>query len=129
MPQSIASSAASTPIPTVRCFQMRFFGQQPLVLVDRGGEDRQELSAACPASPDRQVVGQPADAHAVERQPRAAVLLEEVEDLLALAEAVEERRHGADVDGVGGEPEQVRRDPLQLREHDPDELGPPGSAR
>jgi hypothetical protein len=60
----------------------------------------------------RRVFRHAADAHAVQRQSRAAVRFEKVEDLFAFAEAVEERRHRADVDRVRGEPEQVRRDAL-----------------
>ena len=69
-------------------------------------------------------MGQAAGAHAIEGEAGAAILLEEVEDQLALAEAVEERRHGADVDGVRGEPEQVRGDALQLAQEGADVARP-----
>jgi hypothetical protein len=62
----------------------------------------------------RKLEGNAADLHAVEGQAGAAVLLEEIEDRVAFAEGIEEGRDSADVDGVGREPHQVRRQPLQL---------------
>src|SRR5580704_4293052 len=42
--------------------------------------------------------------------------LENLQDLLALAEAIEKNGHGSEVDGVRSEPYQVRRNALQLHE-------------
>jgi hypothetical protein len=71
----------------------------------------------------RRVLVQPADAHRVVGQPRAAERLEQVEDQLALAEGVEEDRHRAEVEGVRAEPEEMGRDALQLRQDDAHVLG------
>ena len=82
-------------------------GQESFVLVDGGVEFADEcFEIVEPAG--RQIVGHTADAHAVERQARAAVRLEEIEYLFALAEAVEERRHRADVYRVRRQPQQMR---------------------
>ncbi len=76
----------------------------------------------------RDVVARPA--HLVEpvEQARTRQRLEEVEDHLALAEAVEEHRRPAPerpahVHAPGAEPETVRRDPLELRRQHPEVLG------
>ena len=62
----------------------------------------------------RDVERQAADPHRVVSQPRAAELLEQIENQLALAERVEEHRHRADVHRVRADPEAVARNPLQL---------------
>ena len=54
--------------------------------------------------------------------PRARHRLVHVEQVLALAEAVEERGHAADVERVGAEPQQVVQDPRDLVEHHADVL-------
>ena len=100
-------------------------GQQLFVLVDLGVEDVAEgADLRVPAG--RNVQRQAADAHRVVRQPCAAVLLEQIQDQLALAERVEEHRHRADVHRVRAEPQAVARDPLQLGEDRPDVARAPG---
>ena len=64
-----------------------------------------------------QLVLRAADAEHVRGQARAAVVLEDLQNLFALAEAVQEGRDGAEVDRVRSQPEQVAGDPVQLR-HD-----------
>ena len=64
------------------------------------------------------LVEQAADAEGVRGQPRAAVLLEDLERLFALAQAVEHRRDGADIERVRAQPQQVAGDAVQLREND-----------
>ena len=59
---------------------------------------------------------QAADAEGVGGEPRAAVLLEDLERLFALAEAVEHRRDGADIERVRAQPQQVAGDAVQLGE-------------
>ena len=49
--------------------------------------------------------------------------LEQVEDPVAVAEAVEEHRHRAEVEGGGAEPDQVRVKPVQLHVDDAQVLG------
>ena len=74
----------------------------------------------------RHPVGQVAvdAARAVVRRvhPRARHRLVDVEQILALAERVEERRHAADVERVRAEPQQVVEDPRDLVEHHADVL-------
>ena len=55
-----------------------------------------------------QVGGDAAGADVVVVHPQAGDLLEEAQDLLALAPAVEHHRHGAEVHAVGGQEQQVR---------------------
>ena len=62
----------------------------------------------------RQVVADPAHPVVVVEQARAAGPLEQVEDLLAVAEQVQEGREGADVHAVGAHRDAVRGDALQL---------------
>ena len=69
---------------------------------------------------DRDVERQAADAHRVVGEARAAELLEQIENQLALAERVEEHRHRADVHRVRAEPQAVARNPLQLAERHAD---------
>ena len=96
--------------------------QQLLVLADLLLHESAELAdLLVPAG--RDVERKSADAHRVVGQPRAAVLLEEVEDQLALAERVEEHGHRADVHRVRPEPEAMAGDPLQLGENRPDVMG------
>ena len=65
----------------------------------------------------RQILRQPADPHRVVGEARAAELLEQIENQLALAERVEEHRHRADVHRVRADPEAMARDPLQLAQN------------
>ena len=95
--------------------------QELLVFVDTLVEGLREGTDLL-NEPRREVVEEAADPHAVERQARAAVFLEEIEDDLALAERVEEGRHRAEVDAGRREPEEVRRDALHLVEEHADVL-------
>jgi hypothetical protein len=61
---------------------------------------------------------QPADAEGVRGQPRAAVLLEDVESFFAFAEAVEHGCDGADIERVRSQPHQVAGNAVQLGEDD-----------
>jgi hypothetical protein len=69
-----------------------------------------------------QIRGDTAGPDVVVVHPQAGDLLEEPQDLFALAPAVEHHRHGPDVHAVGRQEQQVRRDPVELgHEHaDPD---------
>ena len=100
-------------------------GQELLVLGDFLIHDLAELpDLDVPAGGN--VQRKPADAHGVVGQPRAAVLLEQVENELALAERVEEHGHRPDVHGVGAQPEAMARDALQLGENRADVAGAAG---
>ncbi len=93
--------------------------EQAFVLIELAVHDVAELEdLLVPAG--RNVERQAADAHRVVGEPRAAELLEEIENQLALAERVEEHRHRADVHRVRAEPQAVAGDPLQLAEDRPD---------
>ena len=67
----------------------------------------------------RDIERQTADPHGVVGEPRAAHLLEQIENQLALAERVEEHRHRADVHCVRADPQAVARDSLQLAQNRP----------
>ena len=60
---------------------------------------------------------QAADAERVGGQPRAAIFLEDFQNLFALAETIEDRRERADIERMRPEPEQVAGDALQFREN------------
>src|SRR5207245_5597035 len=74
----------------------------------------------------REVAVHAADPVVVQGQPRAAELLEQVQQDLALAEGPEEDGHGADVEGLGAEPEEMPDDPLHPGYDRPDVLGASG---
>ena len=100
---------------------MRLFGEQFLVLIHLGQEHVAEIADVLLEA----VVGlveQAADAEGVRGEARAAVFLENLERLFALAEAVEHRRDGADIERVRAQPQQVAGDAVQLREDDADGL-------
>ncbi len=63
----------------------------------------------------RQVPRHAADSHVVEREPRAAQLLDQIVDHLALANRMRERRHRADIHRHRAHREQMRRDSIELR--------------
>ena len=66
--------------------------------------------------PARQIFAQPADADVAREQPEARDALVDVEQQLALAEAVEHHRHRADFHRVRAEPHEMAVDALQLGE-------------
>jgi len=99
--------------------------QQRLVLVHPFLEGVREG----PHGPDKAAVDvgrQSPDPQKAGRQAGAREGLEDVHERLPLAQGIEQRRHGPEVVGVGAEPEQVARDPLQLGQGDADVAGPPG---
>src|SRR4029077_6327102 len=68
--------------------------------------------------PVRQVERDAADPEVVVEEAGAAAPLEEVQDALAVAEAVEEGREGADVEAVGADGDEVGGDAVELRDED-----------
>ena len=95
--------------------------QQLFILVGLGQEDVAEVEDVLFEA----VVGfvqQPADAERVRGQARAAVFLEDVQRQLAFPHAVEQRRDGADVEGVRAQPDEVAGDAVQFGENDADRL-------
>ena len=64
-----------------------------------------------------------ADPEGVRGQARAAILFENLEDLFPVAEGVEQRRHGADIEGVGAKPELMAGDAVEFGQDDADVVG------
>ncbi len=67
---------------------------------------------------------QPADAEVRGHHALPAHHLEDAHHVFAFAEAVEEHRHGADINGVRAQPDQVRSDARQLVQHHSQPLRP-----
>src|SRR5207249_4497519 len=91
-------------------------GEQLLIFVHLGEEHVAERAALL-FKTVVELVDQAADAERVGGQPRATIVLEDFEDLFALAETVEYRRDGADIERVRSQPQQVARNPVQLGEN------------
>jgi len=70
------------------------------------------------------VIVQSADAVVGIGEPRAANAFEQVEDLLAVVEGIEQRGPAAEVVKECAPPNEVARDPVQFGSDDPDVLGP-----
>ena len=64
---------------------------------------------------ERRLERQTSDAEVAGHHALAGDGLKNVQDFLALAEAIKEDRHGAEVDGVRPKPNQVALDARQLR--------------
>ncbi len=96
-------------------------GEQSFVFVDVA---RQGIDHAPHAIEPvrRRFEREPADAEIAGHHPLAGDVLVNLHDLFALAEAVKEHGHRAEIDGVRSEPNQVRSDARQLREQHADVL-------
>ncbi len=118
-----ASSAEMAPTPTVRCRNTGCAGQELVVLL--GPRDHRVADDADVVLPSvGEIRGGPARPDEVVVHPKTGRLLEEPEDHLALAEAVDHHRGRAEVHPVGRHPHEVRRDPVELDHQHPDPLGP-----
>ena len=73
--------------------------------------------------PRRQILVNAARANIIGVEPGAGCALIEVHELLALLEAPERRGQRADIQGLGRGVEQVRKQPADLEEENPDQLG------
>ena len=91
------------------------FRQQVFILIDSRRKGLQNLLHAIQSS-RRRLKRQSANAEIAGHHALAADELENFQQLLAFAEAVEEHRHGAQVDRVGSEPHQMRADARQFGE-------------
>src|SRR5207244_4888813 len=81
-------------------------GEQFLVLIDARGENIDEIfDALLPAPRVRQC--KTADPDIAGHHPLAGEHFKDPQDLFALTDAVEEDAHGADVDGVSGQPDKM----------------------
>ena len=109
------------PISTVRCFQIRFAGQQLLEVVDELRK-RQRPFGDPFLEPGGQVAVHAAVAEIVRVQPRAGRGLVELHQLLALLEAPKARRDRADVERVSRDVQQVVQDARDLGEQRADPL-------
>ena len=69
------------------------------------------------------LVLQAADAEGVRGQARAAVFFENLENFFAVAEGIEQRRDGADVERVRAQPELMTGHAVQFGQNDADVLG------
>ena len=118
MPTSCASSRETMPTPLRAREEERVLLEHLLVFVDAAVDQIDRLAALLRPAVGNVVAGA---AHLEEpvQQTRADERLEQVEDQLALADAVEKDRRAAaeraaHVHAPRAEPEQVRRDALQL---------------
>jgi hypothetical protein len=100
-------------------------GHQRVVLLEPR-RDHVEEAQDVVAPAVGEIGGHAAGTDVVVVHPQPGDLLEEPQHLLALAPAVEHHRHGADVHAVGGEEQDVRRDPVELAHEHADPLGPLG---
>ncbi len=100
---------------------MRFSCQQRLVLIDLLREVLDERPNLI-LETFIDLVLRSADAEHVRRQPRAAIVLENLQYLFALAKGVQEDGHRADIERVSTQPEQMAGDAVQLRHDDADVL-------
>ena len=78
-------------------------------------DDRLELveERLTPLQPAGRKIGRrPANGDVAVREPRAAGLLEQVEDLLALTKRVEKRAESPQVEAVGPHPDEMAGDPV-----------------
>src|SRR6266849_5600648 len=87
------------------------FGEESFVLVDVRGHGVDEAFDHF-APTGWRIERQAADADVAGHHALAGEALENFQDFFALAEAIEQDRHGAHVEGVGAQPNQVRRDAL-----------------
>src|SRR5208282_2397357 len=94
-------------------------GQQLFVLVELGQEEFAKLIAILLEAVIR-LVEAAADAEGVRGKAGATILLEDSQDFFSIAEAVEQRRDGADIERVCSQPNLVTGDAAQFREDDAD---------
>src|SRR5438552_1364106 len=88
-------------------------GDERVVLVDQRLETLEEGERLL-APPWRDVPRHAADPHVVEREPRAAELLDQVVDVFALADGMDERRVGADVHRHRADGQEMNMDAVEL---------------
>jgi hypothetical protein len=96
-------------------------GEQLFVFIDARRHHLQEFLDALPPT-GRKIQSQPADANVAGHHALAGDKLKNLQDLFALAEAVKKDGHRAQIDGMRPQPDQVRRNALQLHHHHADVL-------
>ena len=93
----------------------RLAGHQDVVLLQTFGEHVEQTQYVV-TPPGRQVSSKAAGAHEVVVHPQAGDLLEEAQNLFALAPAVDHHRHSTKVHAIGCHEEQMAAHAVQLRE-------------
>ena len=126
MPTSSASSREMTPTPCARAMKNGLSSSMCSYSLMRLSM-RSTVSRQVATQSGRHVVAHAADLVEAVEQPRADQRFEQIENQLALADAVEEDRRpaaqrAAHVEAPGAQPQQVRRDTLQLGGDDPQVL-------
>ena len=102
-------------MPWVRSSQISLRSMSDLVVVDRLRHHLDELRALVPEA-RRHVLCQSADLEVARVHSKTGDELEEIEDAIALAEAVPEHRDCSELERGRPEPHEMRVDPVQLRE-------------
>ena len=105
-------------MPRVRSSQMSLFERRLLVVVDRLRHPLDEL-ARLRIEADGDVLGEPAGLEVTRVHARPAHHLDEVEDQVALAEAVPEHRDRTQLERGRAEEDEVRVDAVQLAQQHP----------
>ena len=121
-PILIAKSGGATPTPSVRSRQIGLAAIRPSYSSSFLRMHRDE-GAALALEAARQVLADAADLAVARVHALAGDHLEQVEHEVAVAEAVEEQRDPAEVDGARAEEDQVRVDAVELLEEHADPLG------
>src|SRR5208283_3352027 len=98
-------------------------GQQLFILIELGQEEIAERLAILLEAVVRLVEAAP-DAEGMGGEAGAAILLEDSQDLFAIAETIEQRGNRADVERVRAQPDLVARDTAKLSEDYADILRP-----
>ncbi len=121
----MASSAESGAIFWVRFFQMIFSVRSVSYssilsgkLLDEGFYHVVKFG--------RDIFRQSANPDVARGKARPGNVLHDGQDCLPFPEGIEEHGHGAYIEGMGREPEQMRSETLQLTENDSQVLGPLG---
>ncbi len=112
-----------TPTPLVRSSQIGIVLEQCFVVGDARREELQELAHGRNEIL-RQIAPEAAGPEIADHHPLPGHHLEQVENVFALAEAVEEDRHRGDVEGVGAQPDQMAGDAGQFGQDDANDLRP-----
>ena len=116
-PRSSMSSSEMKPTPLVRRVQMGFESSRFFVLVHLARERADELAHRfLPAA--RRLQRQPADADVAGHHALAREHFEDAQNVFALAEAVKEHAHRADIERVRSQPHQMAVEPRKFRHHD-----------
>jgi phage-related tail fiber protein len=121
------SSAGNHADVFVRSSQMRLVVSSVFVFVDLRRDESQEILYVFFEAGVGLILAA-ADAKGMRGQARAAVLFENLENLFPVAEGVEQRRHGADIERVRAQPKLVAGDAVQFGQDHADILARGGAS-